>query len=76
MAVSFSVLEVPCFYIGPSPNRSHDSMRVIFSLGTMIDSRDVTWANIPSLASILCDQGGQLHVKLVILPKDTGEPYV
>ena len=50
---------VPCFYVGPSPNRPHSSMRVIFSSGTMIDSRDVTWVSIPPLASVLCEQGGQ-----------------
>ena len=41
---------VPCFYVGPSPNRTRDSMRVIFSSGTMIDSRDVTWARTLPLA--------------------------
>ena len=50
---------VPCIYVGPSPNRPRDSMRMIFSSGTMIDSRDVTWASIPPLASVLCEQGGQ-----------------
>ena len=55
---------VPCFYVGPSPNRPRDSMRVIFSSGTMIDSRDVTWARIPPLASVLCEQGGQEPTEL------------
>ena len=55
---------VPCFYVRPSPNHPRDSMRGIFSSGTMIDSRDVTWASIPPLASVLCEQGGQEHTKL------------
>ena len=50
---------VSCFYVGPSPNRPRDSMRVIFSSGTMVDSRDVTWASIPPVASVLREQGGQ-----------------
>ena len=55
---------VPCFYVGPSPNRPRDSMRVIFSSGTVIDSRDVTWASIPPLASVLCEQGGKEPTEL------------
>ena len=55
---------VPCFYVGPSPNRPRDSVRVVFSSGTMIDSRDVTWARIPPLASVLCEQGGQEPTEL------------
>ena len=43
---------VPCFYIGPSPNRSRDSMRVMLRSGAMIDSRHVTWACIPSLIPV------------------------
>ena len=39
-------------------------MRVIFSSGTIIDSRDVTWASIPPLASVLCEQGGQEPTEL------------
>ena len=55
---------VPCFYVGPSPSRPRDSMRVIFSSGTMIDSRDVTWTSIPPLALVLCEQGGQEPTEL------------
>ena len=33
---------VPCYYIGPSPNRPRDSMRVMLRSGVMIESRDVT----------------------------------
>ena len=55
---------VPCFYVGPSTNRPRDSMRVIFSSGTMVDSRDVTWASIPPLASVSCEQGGQKPTEL------------
>ena len=40
---------VPCFYIGPSPNRPRDSMRVMSRSGAMIGSRHVTWACTPSL---------------------------
>ena len=40
---------VPCFYIGPSPNRPRDSMRVMLRSGAMVDSRHVTWACIPFL---------------------------
>ena len=43
---------VPCFYIGPSPNRPRDSMRVILRSGAMIDSRHVTWTCIPSLTPV------------------------
>ena len=43
---------VPCFYIGPSPNRPRDSMRVMFCSGAMIDSRHLTWACIPSLTLV------------------------
>ena len=30
----------------------------------MIDSRDVTWVSIPSLASVLCEQRGQEPTEL------------
>ena len=43
---------VLCFYIGPSPNRPRDSMRVMLRSGAMIDSRHVTWACIPSLTLV------------------------
>ena len=43
---------VPCFYIGPSPNRRRDSMRLMLRPGAMIDSRHVTWACIPSLSPV------------------------
>ena len=43
---------VPCFYIGPSPNRPRDSMRVMLRSGAMIDSRHYTWASIPSLTPV------------------------
>ena len=33
-------------------------MRVIDSSGTMVDLRNVTWASIPALASVLYEQGG------------------
>ena len=49
---------VPCFYVGPSPNRPCDSMQVIFFSGTIVDSWDITWASIPPLASVVCEQGG------------------
>ena len=55
---------VPCLYVGPSPNRPRDSMRGIFSSGTMKDSRYVTWASIPPLVSVLCEQGGQEPTEL------------
>ena len=64
---------VPCFYVGPSPNRPRDSMRVMFSSGTMIDSRDVTWASIPPLASVLCEQGGQEPTELQEVESVEGE---
>ena len=64
---------VPCFYVGPSPNRPRDSMRVIFSSGTMIDSRDVTWASIPPLASVLCEQGGKMPTELQDMESVEGE---
>ena len=44
---------VPCFYIGPSPNRPRDSMRVMLRSGAMIDSRHINWACIPSLTPVL-----------------------
>ena len=43
---------VPCSYIGRSPNRPRDSMRVMLRSGAMIDSRRVTWACIPSLTPV------------------------
>ena len=43
---------VPCFYIGPSPNRPRDSMRVMLRSGAMTDSRHVTWACIPPLTPV------------------------
>ena len=30
VTMSFSMFAVPCFYVGPSPNRPRDSIRVIF----------------------------------------------
>ena len=50
---------VPSFYVGSSPNRPCDSMRLIFSSGTIRDSRDVPRASIPPFASVLCGQRGQ-----------------
>ena len=64
---------VPCFYVGPSPNYPRDSMRVMFSSGTMIDSRDVTWASIPPLASVLCEQEGQEPTELQEIESVEGE---
>ena len=63
-ANKFEPQAVPCFDVGQSSNRPSDSMREIFSSGTMIDSRDVTWASIPSLASLMCEQGGQEPTEL------------
>ena len=48
-------------------------MRVIFSSGTMIDSRDVTWASIPPLALVLCEQGGQEPTELQEMESVEGE---
>ena len=64
---------VPCFYVGPSPNRPRDLMRVIFSSGTMIDSRDVAWASIPPLASVLCEQRGREPTELQEMESAEGE---
>ena len=33
-------------------------MQVIFFSGTIVDSWDITWASIPPLASVVCEQGG------------------
>ena len=46
---------VLCFYVGLPPNHPHDSIRAIFFSGTMIDSRDVTWASVLPPASVLCE---------------------
>ena len=43
---------VPCFYIGPSPNRPRGSIRVMLRSGAMIDSRHVTRVCIPSLTPL------------------------
>ena len=51
---------VPCFYIGASPNRPRDSMRVMLRSGAMIDSRRVTWACIPSLSPVLAYPVGSM----------------
>ena len=64
---------VPCFYVGPSPNHPRDSIQVMFSSGTMIDSRDVTWASILHFASILCEQGGQEPTELQEMESVEGE---
>ena len=39
-------------------------MQVIFFSGTIVDSRDITWASIPPLASVVCEQGGQEPTEL------------
>ena len=64
---------VPCFYVGTSPNRPCDSMRLIFSSGTIRDSRDVTWGSIPPLASVLCEQRGQEPTELQEMESVEGE---
>ena len=64
---------VLCFYVGPSPNRPRDSMRVMFSSGTMIDSRDVTWTSMPPLASVLYEQGGQEPTEVQEMESVEGE---
>ena len=66
---------VPCFYVGQSSNRPRDSMRGICFSSTMIDSRDVTWASIPRLASVLCEQGGQDPTELQEMESVEGETY-
>ena len=43
---------VPCFYIGPPPNRPRDSMRVMLRSGAMIGCRHATWACVPSITSV------------------------
>ena len=48
-------------------------MRVIFFSGTMPDSRDVTWASISPLASVLCEQGGQEPTELQEMNSVEGE---
>ena len=48
-------------------------MRVIFSSGTMIDSRDVTRASIPPLASVLCEQGEQEPIEIQEMEPEEGE---
>ena len=55
---------VPCFYVRLSPNRPRNSMRAIFFSGTIVDSRDVTWASIPPLALVLCEQDRQEPTEL------------
>ena len=45
----------------------------MFSSGTMIYSRDVTWASIPPLASVLCEQGGQEPTELQEIESVEGE---
>ena len=49
---------VPCYYIGPSPNRPRDSMRVMLRSGVMIDSRDVTWASVPPPSHVVAPKSG------------------
>ena len=48
-------------------------MRVVFSSGAMIDSRNVTWASIPPLASVLCEQGGKEPTELQEMESVKGE---
>ena len=39
-----------CYYIAPSSNCPKDSVRVRLDNGSIIDSRDVTWAHVTSLS--------------------------
>ena len=64
---------VPCFYVGPSSNRPRDSMQVMFFSGPIVDLRDITWASIPPLASVLCEQGGQEPTELQEMESVEGE---
>ena len=36
-----------CFFIGPSANRPHDTYEVLLNSGSVVNSRNVTWARLP-----------------------------
>ena len=38
---------VPCFFIGPSANRPRDTYEVLLNSGSVVHSRNVTWARLP-----------------------------
>ena len=38
---------LPCFFIGPSANRPRDTYEMLFNSGSVVNSRNVTWARLP-----------------------------
>ena len=59
---------VPCYYMGPSPNRPRDSVRVILRSGVMIDPCDVTLASVRSPSHVApkpgYGEGGNISTEL------------
>ena len=37
----------PCIFVGPSANRPRDTYYVLLNSGSVVDSRNVTWARLP-----------------------------
>ena len=43
---------LPCFFIGPSANRPRDIYEVLLNFGSVVHSRNVTWARLPPLVPV------------------------
>ena len=43
---------LPCFFVGPSANRPHDTYEVLLNSGSVFHSRNVTWAGSLFLQTI------------------------
>ena len=41
-----------CFFIGPSVNRPRDTYKVLLNPGSVVHSRNVTWARLPPLVPV------------------------
>ena len=42
----------PCFFIGPSANRRRDTREVLLNSGSVVHSRNVSWARLPPLVLV------------------------
>ena len=46
---------LPCFFIGPSANRPSDTYEVLLNFGSVVHSRNVTWARLPPLVPVCAE---------------------
>ena len=46
---------LPCFFIGPSANRPFDTYEVLLNSGSVVHSRNVTWARLPPLVPVAAE---------------------